>query len=184
MATSERQGYRLAEIPARGDGRSRFLLDTSPGGHPTPPVTNLALAAKMLLNERMAEAKAVTPPAQREGVKMVAYRGGEGYVIADRGVVEAIPVVENRRSGKLTGDRFRKDCGDTLDRFLLGDPDVFDVCTDADVWHCLREVVEAEGIEPASLRRLNDAVAQLLLLRAGLVIAEDQLPHPAGGMVS
>jgi hypothetical protein len=183
MATSEAVGYEVYEVPERGDGRSRFSIDTSPSGFKAAPHSNLFNVLQNLLADRLDEARERRPKGVVEKIKMVAWVDGE-YVVAERGALQVIASCESKRPGKLTSTKFRKPpAGDVLDAFFLGDPTVYGEATDADVWFAARALAEVEGLDGAGLRKLNDLTAIALLARAGFIVTADQLPHPHGQVV-
>ena len=166
--------YDLYSIPAPpGDG-SRFYLATSPTGKQIAPETNIVGCLNRLAEDRREEMREHAPQLVEVKLKRVSLVGDE-YVVEPRGSVSRFPSWESRRPGqrwrKLTG-------GACLDSFALGGV-AFEKAPDLEVWEALRDVCDTHRVRGA-LRMLNDSVAVLVCLRAGIEVAAHELPFPAG----
>lgn len=154
--------YEYADVPVRPDG-SRFAVTTSKTGQRVRAPQNVVLAYAELLRELTAN---VTPFDRRKTVelKKVARTTDDAYAVVRAGTVTAEADAEPIKSGKFTK---RGDGGAWLDTVFLGDNIAHG--RDEDIYDAARELAEAESFSGSDLRKLNEALAGLVLLRAGIV---------------
>lgn len=169
MKRNPRQGYDPTAVPASSESHSRFSVDRTPGGISVASTAEAVAAAyEQLLAERIAD----TPEAQpeRKTVELqVVVKTGEDYEVVDRGSVTAVPTRAVSRSGRFK--RQKAEAGALIDLCFLGE----DV-RDSDAWNALLELCRQERPDSATCRLLSDRLAVLILLRAGIVAARDDLP--------
>jgi hypothetical protein len=167
------RAYSLEEVPAAGNEESRYLVgQTSEGWSVSRRVDAVANAYTKLVAERKAEAPSIAPEFKEVELFYVGLTADGSYVKVPRGKVRAQPTKEATRSGKFT--RRKETGGALLDKAFLGEVDVRDEA----LWSALHALCEAEAPTGRVLRDLNDAVAELCLLRAGIVnIDRRSLPH-------
>jgi hypothetical protein len=162
--------YNLESLPAT-DGRSRFARPENFEGHRVQPAGAVAAAYIELAQERLRQAPEASPPKKTVRLWYVGQTESGEWVKVPRGQVERTPdlkVASSQRFGKL-----KSQGGQLLDEVFLGETDARD---DA-LYAALLEL--CEQIKPASreLRAINDALAILLLARAGISIRADELPN-------
>jgi len=175
VLVAERPSYDPATMPPTGGDASRYALGVTPGGFAASGgvAGNVAAIYGNLLAARIAEAKAAPPPMQDVVLKAVVVRDGS-YDLADRGSVSRPMELESKRPSK----RWRKLAGGAfLDSFFLG-ADAFQSGPDLEVFEAALALSEQLKAKGRSLRSINDSVAVLCCLRAGLSVSADQLPHP------
>jgi hypothetical protein len=170
-------GYDIHDVPALPD-RSRWLLASTPSGFAMAPQETFSLALRSLLGERIAAMSARTAEPVTVKLKMVVKRG-DGYELAERGEFAAVPTAVSARPGQ----RWRqgeKTPGEAFDGLFLG-LEPWERMPDGEAWECAVKVAEAARLDGRALRTLNDALAVLLLARAGFPqLRDSDLPHPAG----
>jgi hypothetical protein len=167
--------YNPKAIPANPNG-SRFALQRTPEGWPVNDSTECFAIIAERLTQELTEA---TPEALPETVKVelsyVALIEGE-YQLVPRGAIERIPERQGQRPTKF--GKTKLEGGALLDSFLLGEPEGYGKATDRQVWLAVVKYANEAQPTTAALRRLCDAVALAVCLRAGLVVRKDALPLP------
>ena len=95
-------------------------------------------------------------------------RNQSGEIVrVPRGTVRRIPTLETTRTGRFA--KVSETGGALLDRVMIENP-MPDVRDEA-IYDALEACIEAEGItDPTVLRSLNDQIAILICLRAGLAL--------------
>jgi hypothetical protein len=164
--TPNANGYSLEAVPASGDGKSRYRLPVNCEGNRLP-----GQAAVIAASYRdLALAHIAGTPEIRE-VKTVPlwYFGisnetGE-VVKLPRGSFKGVMELVVSRSGRFSNPT--ETGGALLDRALL-EPG-FEV-RDETIWEALEQVIADERPSPEVARTICDAVAALILCRAGLRI--------------
>jgi hypothetical protein len=109
----------------------------------------------------------------------MAVRSEGEWVLADRGEVSGLMTHERQRPGKLgqVAELVTRP-GALLDSFALGEL-AWERAVDREVWEALRGTCEFHNVAGGDpWRKLNDGVARLIALRAGLSIPVEALPHP------
>jgi hypothetical protein len=165
------RSFAIREVPAAGSETSRFLLGQTSEGWSTPrKIDACASAYTKLVADRKVEAAPLQPEFKEIELKYVGLTTTGEYVIVPRGKVRAIPTKEPTASGKFK--RLKSTGGALLDEAFLG----ADVRPDT-LWNALLELATAERPEGRTLRDLNDAVAELVLIQAGLDVDKRSLPQ-------
>jgi hypothetical protein len=168
MSTASWDPYR---VPAPPWG-SRFVQSISPAGWRGPSETIFVGVLARLAADRIAEAVPYSPRRLEVVLRQVSLVGGS-YVLEERGVIARVPAFESRRPGRVWK---RLDAGVLLDSFLLGG-EAWEKAPDREVWEAARAVAEAHGFRGRGLRALNDHIAQLVCVRAGIdITGPDSLP--------
>ena len=169
--------YCIEEVaPSEDPSRSRFgPLRRTAEGHKTLPAATVAANYKALILAKIASAPAIR---EEKAVKL-------WYVAADEsGAVTRVPrgtykdivelVVDSARSRFTSAPK--ETGGALIDRCLveMPGPEV----NDGQLWDALEELIASETAgDGQATRDVNDVVAALILLRAGLKIEHfDQLP--------
>lgn len=159
--------------PAVGD-ESRFAVGSLPAGWtPSSVGETVAHVIGSLVEDRAREAASFRVAPVEVKLRAVVRTTGGDYLLADRGSVAGAPRFENRRPGK----RWRKLTGPALlDSLALGG-EAFEHAPDLEVWEALRETAARYSLTADALRSLNNAVARLVALRAGLDAHPAHLPN-------
>jgi hypothetical protein len=166
------RSFDLNDVPAAGNNESRYLLgSTSEGWSVSRRVDAVANAYLKLAAHRKAEAPDIAPAFREVKLNYVGLKADGSYVIVPRGTVRAQPSKAVTRSGKFA--RRTSSGGALLDRAFLGEEDVRDEA----IWGALQELCAAELPTGRVLRDLNDAVAELVCIKAGLFVDRTQLPQ-------
>jgi len=166
------RAYALESVPEAGDEESRYLLgQTSSGWNVSRRIDSVA-SAYLQLASRLREKTADLSPAFVEvDLHYVGRRADGSYVLVKRGTVRAIPKKAKTKSGRFS--RPSATGGALLDRIFLGEEDARDEL----IWAALLALCSAEAPTGRVLRDLNDATAELMCLRAGLVVDRRSLPQ-------
>jgi hypothetical protein len=163
--------YSLEAVPANGTEESRFALGTtSEGWAVSRKIDAVANAYTKLVADRKAEAPPLQPEFKEIELKYVGLSTTGEYVTVPRGTVRAIPTKEPTASGRFK--KLKATGGALIDEAMLG----ADVRPDA-LWNALLELATAERPEGRTLRDLNDAVAELVLIQSGLDVDKRSLPQ-------
>jgi hypothetical protein len=167
------------QVPAAASG-SRFALTRTLAGWSVPGGVAGAIlhAFGGLLDARKRDAAAFEAPSVSITLKHPVKRGNV-WELADRGVIVAQPKFENRRPSRVW--KGIKDSGKLFDSFFLGETDgAWGKAPDAEVWNALLDFCQRYEPDGRTRRKLSDFVAIALALRAGVEVAEADLPHPPG----
>jgi hypothetical protein len=166
--------YNIDKVPAR-EGRSRFALSRTAEGWPATSTTEAVNSAlERLLAERRASAPELAPPSVSVELKYAQLING-AYLLLPRGSVTGILTRGNTRPSKFSKRNGGATAGALIDLLFL-DRDAR--IRDDQAWEALRDTAEQEGARGNALRQLNDLVAELVCLRAGLLVRPDELPPP------
>jgi hypothetical protein len=165
-------------VPAAPSG-SRFALTKTLAGWSVPGGVAGAIlhAYGSLLDARRKDAAAFDPPSVEFKLKYVVKRGN-GWEVVDRGssIVAQSNYLSQRPSRVWKGI---KDGSALLDSFFLGETKgAWGLAPDAEVWNALLDFCQRYEPDGRTRRKLCDFVAIALALRAGIEIAEADLPHP------
>lgn len=162
--------------PAEDDGRSRFALDTSPGGWPAVPDTNTAAVWLNLAAGLAEKAEPFVPQPRQVKLKRLAGTVEGEYVLVERGTVETIPDLVPAVPSRIPKLRPDQRAGALLDSFLLGEPEAYGRATDGQVWRALGEWRAESRPSPGAARTASDAVAIGILARQGISAEAYDLP--------
>jgi hypothetical protein len=167
--------YDWREVPETGDDRSRFLLAVTPAGQNSTPADTLALVANAAAAQLVKDAPYRAPESKTLALSRVAVTDEGEYVLVARGSVTAPITREPVSRGKFIKKTL--EAGPLVDSILLGETGYRDY-RDEDCWEALRAVCERERITGRTLRRLNDEMCRILLVRAGIEPCHpDKLPN-------
>jgi hypothetical protein len=166
------RAFSLYDVPATTNSESRYLVaQTSEGWSVSRRADACGNAWSKLLLDRQSEAVDQRPAFKEIELKYVGFSAATGeYVIVPRGTVRAVPTKEPTASGRFR--KLKASGGALLDEAFLGE----DVRPDA-LWNALLEMAEQERPEGRTLRTLNEAVALLVLLQAGICLDARALPQ-------
>jgi len=177
------RSFEPADAPACDDKRtSRFALGTTPAGYTAQSRGHaVALAYAHLLEARREQAEPVPPPRKTVLLKYVCRTNTGTYELVDRGAVTGTPTFAGSTPGRFAG--LRLTAGALLDELMLGPAagSAWQKARNCDVYEALRDFAESEQLVGEPLRAINDLVSRALLLRAGLDVRPDELPHWTSG---
>jgi hypothetical protein len=169
-----------ATEPHSDPSRSRFgPRKSTPEGHSVSPAEAIGTAYRELVQARIA---AATPIRTEKDVDLF-YVGKDtetGEIRRlPRGTLRAIVEVEVESSRGRFSSRPSEAAGALLDRLMIETP-APEVGQDSVIWDALEQMIATEpglASNPVATRAVNDAVAQLCCLRAGLRVPDPtQLP--------
>jgi hypothetical protein len=166
------RSFRPEDVPPSGSATIRLPLGVHPNGSTGEPGTVLANIAWNEMLERQKEAPLPHPPETVEIELKKVVRTKDGYKLADRPSVKAVPQRLNTRPGKFTS--LDVEGADILASFLLGQ-EAYELAPDRLVWQSLLEAVEQTEATGHALRKLCDAVALAVCTRAGAVLEAQHL---------
>ena len=163
-----------ATVPPTGSTHNRFPHGIQPNGQPATPgaayagiVTNLAL-------DRQRDAPQIAPDAKVVELRKIVRHDATGaYSLAPRPSVRASPTREPVRPGKFASLSFEG--VEVLNDALIGG-DSYLAATDKQLWESALAAAEDVQATGHALRQLNDAVAILVLTRAGILASPHDLP--------
>jgi hypothetical protein len=159
--------YDVSKVPPTGDNtRSRYALTVTPGGHHATVPATAAVCLNALAEQRIAEAEPLQPEFRTVQLKRVVRNdSGEYQIVAGRTITAAV-TVKPTRSGRFASLDVER--GALVDSFFLGSA-AFAKSRDETVWEALRDFAEDIAADGEALRSLNQEVARLILLRAGVI---------------
>jgi hypothetical protein len=163
--------YQLEDVPVADVG-SRFALPQTPAGFDTSPDEAVGAAFQSLVGSRRSTMQPVTPEAITIPLKIAVKVAGE-WQLQDRGQVVKVPTLQSCRPGKRIGVA---PSGEVLDSLALGHSPGWTEAPDDLIWKSMLVVCRELDLEGAGWRQTVDSVARLVCLRAGVEVAEDQLP--------
>lgn len=157
--------YDIHEVPPRGGESSRFALASSPTGISTTPTKNITNCYGRGLNERLAEAQPLQPPAKDLILRRVVRVALGVYELSDCRPLRVIPTAKPIRTGRFAKLKLRG--GAFLDDLFLGG-DAWHQSRDEDIYQAALRLAEGESFGGSELRSLNELVALAVLARAGV----------------
>jgi hypothetical protein len=167
--------YSPDEVPANGLSASRFLLPAGPSGWPTDsPAESVAETYRQLTEERLEAAEPITEAPVVVELKYVRRDREAGWHLVRRGSVTGRPTLEPTRPGRFS--RGAREAGALLDDVFLGGQS-YAQANDEKLWNALLTFCETEQPRGRVVRQLNDSLAVLILLRAGLEVKASSLPQ-------
>jgi hypothetical protein len=155
--------YDLMEIPANEAG-TRFALPVSPSGIQVTPAAAVALAWQHLNGERNKEMEPATPPFENIELAKIARTTEGDYVLVKGGSLRCQRTHTNRRPTRYA--KVSRSPGAALDDLFLGG-ETFDKADDQTVMQLAVDLARELRPTGDELRRWNQALALLLLRRAG-----------------
>lgn len=162
--------------PSNEEGRSRFELDTSPGGWPVAPAENAARCWVNLAVDLRTKAEPYAPTPRVVKLHRLARTTTGEFVLVERGVVEAIPDLVPSVPSRIPKLRPDQRAGSLVDSFLLGEAEAYDRATDGQVWKALLEWAQETRPSPGAARTASEAVALAVLCRQGVSAEVHELP--------
>jgi hypothetical protein len=163
------------DAPPVGDGEtSRFAQTRTPAGWGSTPNRVTVDTWKMLVEELKANTPAQPPATKRiELKKVVRVEGENAYAVVSRGVVERVPTLVSVVDGRHK--KPKQKAGALLDLVTLGEKD--GVLRPEVIWKAARDWAEKNLATPEELRVLNTAIAQAVLVQAGIDVSDLELPN-------